>query len=404
MNDKRPNPFLNSIYTVSFLGLISSGFFASIETANMASVKLETISHLIDGKIAEAIEDSYDKNFPVKQLGVNFWSAIDYHFFLEGKPGVVIGDDNWLFTEEEFVATSQSETSLRENLSFIHWADKQLRSNGIQVVVSLVPAKARVMADKLLDRQPVSVHQSLYPALLAFCKLYGIPVVDGLQAMQDNSLSAALFFRYDTHWTPEGANLVAAKTAELINQRTSALQLVRQEFITESSQVSEHKGDLLNFLPLSPWFEGLMPAPEFFKPSHTYIDANESALFGETEPDGNLSSATVDVALVGTSYSANHTWNFSGALKQHLATEVANFSSEGEGPMAPMLRFIQQQDFTGVKLVVWEIPERYMLFDYTEHYATIDTQEKPDHLKDQPVQEVALVSTDTPVFPIAINN
>lgn len=394
MKHKNSTSLLNGIYAMSFLGLISVGFFASIEGANIASSKLESIANLIDGKAAKNIEDIYDEKFPIKQLGVNFWSAIDYQFFSEGKPGVVIGDQDWLFTDEEFVASSLSETSLRENLSFIQWADKQLHSNGIKLIVSLVPAKARVMADKLSDRQPASIHQSLYPVLLAYCKLHGISVADGYQAMQENPSSAPLFFRYDTHWTPNGANLVAAKTAQLVKQRLSSLQLERQEFITESALASEHKGDLLNFLPLTPWFAELMPAPEFFQPNHTYMAANEAALFGEQDLGNDEASESTDVALVGTSYSANHTWNFSGALKQHLATDVANFSLEGQGPMAPMLRFIQQQDFTGVKLVIWEIPERYMLFDYSEHYAAIDIQEKPQIHKSKPSQQVALVSNN----------
>ncbi|MGA4816040.1 alginate O-acetyltransferase AlgX-related protein [Pseudomonas aeruginosa] len=48
------------------------------------------------------LEAHYDKEFPIKRLGTNLWAALDYTLFHEGRPGVVIGKDGWLFTDEEF--------------------------------------------------------------------------------------------------------------------------------------------------------------------------------------------------------------------------------------------------------------------------------------------------------------
>jgi alginate O-acetyltransferase complex protein AlgJ len=392
MKSNRSNVLLSGMYTVCFLGLVSVGLLTSIEGVDIATLKIESITQVIDGKAAKKLEDKYDDKFPIKQLGINFWSAIDYQLFSEGKPGVIIGDQDWLFTDEEFIASPLAENSLRKNMAFIQWVDEQLHIQGVKLVVSLVPAKARVMSDKLLARQPASVHQSLYPTMLAFFKLNGMSVADGLSAMREQSSSEPMFFRYDTHWTPDGASLVAAKIAAVVKQTMPSLQLERQEFVTEIAQVSEHKGDLLNFLPLTPWFEQLMPTPEFYQPAHTYMDVTESSLFGDFDQTNELDADAGDVALVGTSYSANHVWNFSGALKQHLATDIVNFSSEGEGPMAPMLRFIQQQPLSNVKLVIWEIPERYMLFDYTKHYAAIERFNKHHFIDEQADHTLALAS------------
>jgi hypothetical protein len=53
--------------------------------------------------------------------------------------------------------------------------------------------------------------------------------------------------------------------------------------------------------------------------------------------------------------------------------DVENLSLEGEGPMAPMLEFLNTEnlDKDAIKLVIWEIPERYMLFDYSPLYASL---------------------------------
>ena len=70
--------------------------------------------------------------------------------------------------------------------------------------------------------------------------------------------------------------------------------------------------------------------------------------------------------LIGSSYSANSLWNFTGALQEALSREVVNFASEGKGPVLPMLDYLMSEDFTGKppRLVIWEFPERYLPVDY----------------------------------------
>jgi alginate O-acetyltransferase complex protein AlgJ len=49
--------------------------------------------------------------------------------------------------------------------------------------------------------------------------------------------------------------------------------------------------------------------------------------------------------------------------------DVVNFSEEGKGPFAPMAEFLelvrdqqnQDVDQTSFRLVIWEIPERYLV-------------------------------------------
>ena len=81
---------------------------------------------------------------------------------------------------------------------------------------------------------------------------------------------------------------------------------------------------------------------------------SDAALFGEAAPQ---------VALVGTSYSANPKWNFIGALKQELGSDLLNYAENGHGPLVPMLRLLQRgpEETADLRLVIWEFPERYLM-------------------------------------------
>ena len=72
------------------------------------------------------------------------------------------------------------------------------------------------------------------------------------------------------------------------------------------------------------------------------------------------------MALVGTSYSADERWNFAGALRQALGSDLVNFAEDGRGPLLPMLKFLQSDDFKNAppRLVIWEFPERYLPIAY----------------------------------------
>src|ERR1700741_4637655 len=56
---------------------------------------------LLDGRVAHAFESHYDEAFPVRSFAISLWAAIDYTLFREARSGVVIGRDNWLYTDEE---------------------------------------------------------------------------------------------------------------------------------------------------------------------------------------------------------------------------------------------------------------------------------------------------------------
>jgi len=321
-----------------------------------------SMTTIMNGENARTMENNYDDNIFIKELSVNLWAAIEYKLFNEGKQGLVVGKEGWLFTGEEFNTSPESEYAYKTNIDFIKWVNDELVKDGVTLVVVPVPAKARLYKEKLEAIKPEPFHQEIYNDLISELKQHSIHVTDSLSALQENKTKGQLFLRTDTHWTPAGAATVATASAQYIKAHTK-ISLNTKAYVTEHVSNKKHKGDLLNYLPLSPWLDALLPELDELGRYETYEDSEEALddLFGE-------SSETV--ALVGTSYSANQDWNFIGALKQALTTDIINYAETGKGPLQPMMRFLKRykNEIPDLELLIWEIPERYLSVTYAEVY------------------------------------
>ncbi len=151
---------LRITYSLSFLGLlVGMGVWS---TGGLQSFQRTEQMTLLNGKLAKAAETHYDKHFPIKRLGTNLWAAMDFKLFNEGRPGVVLGRDQWLFSDEEFKPTAGAEQLMAENLALIRGVRDTLQQHGSQLVLAIVPAKARVYAEYLGKELPTSLHGDLY--------------------------------------------------------------------------------------------------------------------------------------------------------------------------------------------------------------------------------------------------
>ncbi|MEK1909547.1 MAG: alginate O-acetyltransferase [Pseudomonas chlororaphis] len=337
------------LVTLMVLGLWSVRSFFGFSTSNDATV--------LNGRWAKAVETHYDDEFPIKRLGTNLWAALDFKLFNEGRPGVVLGRDQWLYSDEEFHPIVNEELNLQGNYALVEGVRQALKEKGVKLVMAIVPAKARLYPEHLGDVQPASIHANLYQdfhARVAADKILAPDLLGPLQQAKQNGQQ--VFLRTDTHWTPAGAEIAANQLAKAIADK-APLMGQPQRFVTEAEQTVVHKGDLRLFLPLDPLFENLMPAKEPLQKRVTRAaddqPAAEDALFADNE---------VPVALVGTSYSANPNWNFVGALKQALHSDVVSYAEDGHGPVLPMLSYLKSDAFKNSppQVLIWEFPERYL--------------------------------------------
>ncbi len=345
---------LRILYIALFLAiLLALGLWSLRSFIGFTTSKETTV---LNGHWTKALETHYDEAFPIKRLGTNLWAALDYKVFNEGRPGVVLGKDQWLYTDEEFDAVANGEQNEADNLALIQGVRDQLKKQGTQLVLAIIPAKTRLYPEHIGDNRPATLHTDLYQQFHAQVSQAGIFAPDLLAPLEIAKNNGQVFLRTDTHWTPMGAEVVAQQLGAAISRQTP-LDGEPQTFITEAKATEPYKGDLTTFLPLDPLFSNLLPKPDDLQqrstnPAEPEADSGD-ALFADNQ---------VAVGLVGTSYSANPNWNFAGALKQALHSDVVNYAEDGHGPILPMLKYLQTDAFKSSppQVLIWEFPERYL--------------------------------------------
>lgn len=310
----------------------------------------------LDGKVTEDFEHAVTKAHPYRDPAVNAWAAFELQLFGEGRPGVIIGRDGWLFTREEFPPRSALTTVRAQNVRHIVSVVRQLEADGLQVLVLPVPAKAEMYPEQV----PAALAARRIPAssLIEPLRAAGVKVVDVRPALRAAMAAGTrTYFRTETHWTPEGAAAVAGAVAAELRPLGYAESAA---FVTRQTGVRTLASDLENFLPLAPYHAALLPVPEQY-----YVYRTESTA-GADSAEALFGTASRRVALVGTSYSADERWHFANWLRQRLGTDIDNVSLKAEGPFKPMATFLARRRAGELapELVIWEIPVRSIAVDY----------------------------------------
>jgi alginate O-acetyltransferase complex protein AlgJ len=320
--------------------------------------ELEPGVALLDGTLAEAIEDSVDEHAFHRDGSVAGWTVAELLVFGDGNPGVLVGSDGWLYTDEEFALQPHEGAEIEAKLAWVAAARDALRARGTELVVALIPAKARVHPEHLGRHRWPGYAQARYDRFRDGLEALGIPTPDLATPLQAAAARGEqIFLRTDTHWTPGGAQRVA----ELVAAAQPVTALGQDRYRTTLAEPEPHSGDLLRFLPLGPLEDPLGPRPDMLIRHSTAAEGG-----GGGGGLGLFDEVTIPVTLVGTSYSAGEGWNFPGALQRALGADVLNAAQEGFGPLKPMADYLQDESFLEAppRLVVWEIPERFVAVEY----------------------------------------
>ncbi|MEM6385674.1 MAG: hypothetical protein AAF718_05495 [Pseudomonadota bacterium] len=292
-----------------------------------------------DGTFQRGYETRFERSLPAHEPSVAFWSAIRWGVFREPAAGAVAGREGWLFSAEEFSRPKDSRSFLAE----LYRAADHLQGKGIRLVPVIVPDKARMQASHLA-RGRSSSFETRYDHALRVIAEAGFPVIDLRTALEFDTS----YMRTDTHWSPEGARAAA----EAIAKQLVAYEFPRATVETRLTGARELEGDLLSFVATGALRPYIGPALDTIPVYETQV-GNTGGLLGDVP---------VPVALVGTSFSAKPAFHFEGFLKQALQADVLNASQIGQGPFAPMNKFLSDIEHfaSPPSLVIWEIPERYL--------------------------------------------
>ena len=340
---------------VCFFVIILSG---TVFTLSNFPALPETQKSMVKGGWTAELEARINETIGFRQWAINTWGIIEYGLFKNGREGVLVGANGWLFTDEEFKYYPDEATETAVKLAYIQDVHEQLAAQGTELIIALVPSKARVSPEQLgryhLPDYTVNRYDDFRLSLLE----KGIAAPDLLTPLMQAKEHGDVFVRTDTHWTPYGARIVANTLTRNITP------LNEGSFRSETGDTLAHTGDLLSFIPLGP-LEHIGPGTHPIQLEFTTGLASGGGLFGDV---------SIPVALVGTSYSAVDTWNFAGALKVALQADVLNAALEGKGPIKPMQAYLVNEAFlqSPPEIVVWEFPERFIPVAYDMSASTND--------------------------------
>lgn len=326
--------------------VLITGFFAVI---NLSVPAKTSVKALLKGNVAQQIERDYDDKFPTRNFAVNLWTALSVIMFNEGKPGLELGTNGWMYSQEEFIAEKSTQETYLSNLDYIKSVAHTLGSHQLTLVIVPVPTKARIYPENIGNRLPDPAFTRLYQQFRKDLSDLNILSIDSAATLRREKTRHPVFLRTDTHWTPEGAAAVAVAVSNATNIYADTL------YERQALAPILYDGDLTNFLPLSPWFEQLTPASDVLTRWQFVAAGSESDLFAEP--------ATPSTVLIGTSYSHNENWHFADSLRHAMGTDLINLSESGNGPFKPMETFIEQhlRRIPNNRVVIWEIPERYLI-------------------------------------------
>lgn len=311
-----------------------------------------TMEHIRSGVASDKFSKHVDMHLPARHALIATANAGRYTIFQGTGDDVRLGRDEWLFSVEEIKYEAQSEAWMGQRLDAVARVSKLLEQKGILLVIALLPDKARVHESQLSSATYPVWYANRYGAALQSLRAAGVQTLDVLDVMAPEATRKPLFYRTDTHWNQEGADLVAQAVARRVRELVPDLPEVR--FKTELAASSETRvGDLLRLI-------GLSDVPDWFRPNPDVERVQTTVAAGEKAQAGLLDDVTVPVVLVGTSYSRRA--NFHGALQQHLSAEVLNMSKDGGGFATSMGGYLTGEEILNSppQVLVWEIPERVL--------------------------------------------
>ena len=304
---------------------------------------------LARGAVFRRMETLYQDSFPLKGVATGFWAALNFQLFHEGRNGVIVGKDNWLFSSEEYFFPVNYQEIWEKNLQRVIRQVQLLRKNNIQVLVALVPEKVDLYRNMLTkDSEHNSIN--LYNRSCTYLTGRGLRVVN-----LRNALAAAVhrgqqvFFRTDTHWTSRGSRLAARAIAD-----DNSIPCGDEKYVTGKKETETLPGDLMNFIATGSLFAQFGPPPDTLSRVTIRKEEDDVGLFADI---------VQNTALVGTSYSADKRWQFVEWLQLFLHKELVNYADTGTGPFAPMKAFPDDilRNEQQISFVLWEIPVRYLL-------------------------------------------
>jgi alginate O-acetyltransferase complex protein AlgJ len=303
-----------------------------------------------EGRSTGALEKQLDQKLPARSALIGVANSVRYLLTGSGGEQVQPGKDNWLFLTEELRFDAAGSANLKVRAELLGAAARSLESQGVKLIVALVPDKARVYSSKLATGRYPDYNSSRYGNALSAFQKQGVTTVNLLQPLVQAASRAEVYYRTDTHWNQTGAKVAAEAVASTI--KPLGLELEKASFSSKNDAPVERPGDLIRLMGLGDTAKMLGLQPDTEAPDTTLqVSADSVDLLGDS---------AVQVVLTGTSYSLRA--NFVGYLQQAISSKVLNAAKDGGGFLQAMTLYLNNEAFRTSKprVIIWEVPERFL--------------------------------------------
>ena len=302
------------------------------------------------GRSNGALEKQLDQKLPARSTLIGAANSVRYLLTGSGGEQVRTGKHGWLFLTEELRFDADGSANLKARAELLGAAARSLESQGVKLIVALVPDKARVYSSKLSTGRYPDYNSSRYADALSAFQKQGVTTVNLLQPLALAAAKGEVYYRTDTHWNQTGAQVAAEAIASAIKR--FPLELEKTTFSSKSGTPIERPGDLIHLMGLGDTAKlmGLQPDTE----------TPETTLQSSSDSTDLLGDSAVQVVLTGTSYSLRA--NFVGYLQQAISSKVLNAAKDGGEFLHATALYLQNDAFRSnrPKVLIWEIPERFL--------------------------------------------
>lgn len=338
------------------IGLASNIYALIVDKQPLTKDPITTPAFL-DGRVTKQIAERMADTF-LPSTSAQGERGVSWLAFGDLGPRVREGCKGWLFLTDELTSYKDAQANALARAATVTRVAARLKSQGIELLVAVIPDKSRIEHDKLCGLTRPAEFSDRTSTWISALQKSGVQTID--LAIPMSNLQGEPFLRTDTHWSEVGANAAATAIAARIQDEHTKDGLLGtpQNYKYVAGTPKPRPGDLtrlagIDWLPLV-W----QPAQDIVAESSFEIavgttataTTEEDALFG----DDNLPKVTV----VGTSFSRNS--NFVPFLEYRLGVKVANFGRDGGEFAGGAHAYFNSPAFkqTPPKLIIWEIPER----------------------------------------------
>jgi alginate O-acetyltransferase complex protein AlgJ len=331
------------IVVIVFVTLLLVGFSQSI-------MALQAMQKSGFASTSTQLKTQFNESLPWRKKFIEASSAARYATMRSSEDQVRVGQDDWLYITQELRTQPDQATNWKARADAVIALEHGFKQRGIQLVVAVVPAKARIHPEHLPSGVRFEQQQNVYKEFTNKLEQAGI-IVSSLDKPLLAANSSELFYRTDTHWNQAGAKLAAQELARTIH--SLKLELPRTEYRTKTVGPEQSRpGDLLNLM-------GLSDVTDTWRPAADHESALETKSIAAAN-QGLLGAPVSQVVLVGSSYSLRG--NFKGFLQEALSSSVTNAAREGSGFAGSMTDFLENPSWKNQppKIIVWEFAERFL--------------------------------------------